>query len=341
VAKGANLEARARAARYAVFERALAAGDVLLLAHHADDQLETILLRLLRGTDTGRLAMPARRPLGAGWLLRPLLELPRTVLAAAAQRLAQDWIDDPSNEEVDPDRNYLRHNVLPALVARWPDGARRAAVGAQRAAADAALAAAALDAQLPPVGAGLPIAQLAGSHRPRLLRRWLLREGVQWVREAAIAELLDQIAAARAVGVEVRPGTVVRRHRDRLYVVAPEGRFVASSWHLNVPFELPGGRLRARPLGAAQPVTVTVRPWRPGVRIALAGRAGTRRVATLLSAAGIARWRRPGFPLIYVGDDVAVVPGIGVAAPYAAQFATGRGRPAEDAWIIEYETRMS
>ncbi|MDP5072134.1 MAG: tRNA lysidine(34) synthetase TilS, partial [Congregibacter sp.] len=116
-----GVEAAARVARYHWFESRLEPGDVLLMAHHQDDQAETLLLRLLRGAGPqGLAAMPVSRSLGRAELLRPFLELPRRDLQAYAAEHALRWIDDPSNQDLRFDRNYLRHAVIPQLEQRWP-----------------------------------------------------------------------------------------------------------------------------------------------------------------------------------------------------------------------------
>jgi tRNA(Ile)-lysidine synthase len=118
---GNGPEAGARTARYAVFEELLGADDVLLLAHHADDQIETFFLRLMRGAGTlGLSGMPQQRQLGRGQLFRPLLEFPRSTLADYAHQRQMTWVEDDSNEDTTLDRNYLRLNVLPHLGERWP-----------------------------------------------------------------------------------------------------------------------------------------------------------------------------------------------------------------------------
>ena len=118
---GQGLEAAARTARYGVFEQCLGPGELLLMAHHGDDQVETFFLRLLRGAGTGGLAgMPASRQLGAGQLLRPLLACRRADLEAYATQHGLDWVEDDSNADQQLDRNYLRHTVLPLLESRWP-----------------------------------------------------------------------------------------------------------------------------------------------------------------------------------------------------------------------------
>ena len=116
-----SLERAARNARYQAFECLLAPAEVLLTAQHRDDQAETLLFRLLRGSGLKGLAgMPSHRALGAGSLLRPLLEVSRSELQVYAQQHQLVWVEDPSNEDLQYSRNYLRHQVLPLLAERWP-----------------------------------------------------------------------------------------------------------------------------------------------------------------------------------------------------------------------------
>lgn len=126
-AEGAGgLEQAARAVRYGVFEQHVRAGELLLLAHHGDDQLETVLFRLFRGSGAAGLAgMPFTRALGAGALARPLLEFSRAQLEVWARDAELTWIEDPSNSDQRFDRNYLRNSVIPPLKTRWPSFIRR------------------------------------------------------------------------------------------------------------------------------------------------------------------------------------------------------------------------
>lgn len=165
-----SVEAQARTARYAVFEDLLEPGDCLLLAHHANDQAETLLLRLLQGR--GPVPMPAQRPLGAGSLRRPLLALPRTALKDYAAARAMSWIEDPSNAQTDPDRNYLRHTVLPACRVRWPD----AVAGLARSGAAAQATQTALEAVLEGCSA-VPVRRCRGAAGIALLRAFSALQG--------------------------------------------------------------------------------------------------------------------------------------------------------------------
>lgn len=122
---GTGLEAAARDARYEAFAGHLAADEVLLMAHHEDDQAETVLLNLLRGSGArGLSGMPVERELGQGFLLRPFLSddaaVSRAQLEAYAQTFALAHVDDDSNENVRLSRNFLRHKVMPLLREHWP-----------------------------------------------------------------------------------------------------------------------------------------------------------------------------------------------------------------------------
>ena len=124
---GQGLEAAARDARYRVLGELLAPGEWLLTAHHGDDQLETLLLRLLRGTGVrGLRGIIAFGPFAGGSLGRPLLGFTREQLRAQALAWKLAWLEDPSNQEPRHDRNYLRLHVLPALLARWPSAVQHA-----------------------------------------------------------------------------------------------------------------------------------------------------------------------------------------------------------------------
>jgi tRNA(Ile)-lysidine synthase len=102
-------ESAARAGRYRIFAEQLAVDEILLLAHHRDDQAETLLLHLLQGR--GTYAMPKTRPLGAAHLWRPLLELDRRALVEYGGDQDLVWHDDASNEDVRHDRNFLRQQI--------------------------------------------------------------------------------------------------------------------------------------------------------------------------------------------------------------------------------------
>jgi tRNA(Ile)-lysidine synthase len=123
---GKGLEAEARHLRYEAISALLKAGDCLLTAHHADDQAETLLLNLMRGSGVdGLSAMPESRPLGHGVLQRPLLRFQNNTLRDYLRSNNIEWSEDPSNQHLDHDRNFVRHEIIPLLEKRWPEVSKR------------------------------------------------------------------------------------------------------------------------------------------------------------------------------------------------------------------------
>lgn len=147
VRPGADLEGRARLLRYGALQRLADSHQcaVIVTAHHADDQAETLLMRLARGVGPNARAGVRRKRVGEGVpVVRPVLDLSRADLAACADWLKTPWVEDPSNASADPTRNRLRHRVLPELEAAVPG----AASGLSRSTALAAEQEGALDAWL-------------------------------------------------------------------------------------------------------------------------------------------------------------------------------------------------
>jgi len=132
-----NLESNARNARYDAFARIIQKDDVLLLAHHLQDQAETVLMRLLRGCGIlGLSAIPQQRKLHQGLIIRPLLNISRDLLLTFAQTHHLDWIDDPSNQDLKFTRNLVRHKIIPKLEFFFPK-TQESLVRASKNAADA------------------------------------------------------------------------------------------------------------------------------------------------------------------------------------------------------------
>ncbi len=119
---GKSPEAEARRLRYQAVEQLLGTGEIYLTAHHANDLAETLFLNLMRGSGLDGLAsIPVRRQLGAGWLARPLLRCRRDQLEQYLRDRQINWVEDPSNQNQDYDRNYLRQFLFPVIEERWPE----------------------------------------------------------------------------------------------------------------------------------------------------------------------------------------------------------------------------
>ncbi|HET7774231.1 MAG TPA: tRNA lysidine(34) synthetase TilS [Burkholderiaceae bacterium] len=223
----ANLEERARALRRAALLAACkdAGIGVLLLAHHADDQAETLLLHLMRGTGPLGLGMPRRMQREGITLLRPLLDLRRADLEAALQALGESWIEDPSNRDTDLRRNAVRHRLWPLMQ----EVDARAASSLPRAAELAHEAQAALDwfadrlLDTQPDDATLRLAdweRWPAAVQHTVFRRWLARAGARPPTRARLLAMIDQLSRGEADGPRCEhEGLVLSRRRGALHLV--------------------------------------------------------------------------------------------------------------------------
>ncbi|EMP56460.1 cell cycle protein MesJ [Marinobacter santoriniensis NKSG1] len=226
--RAGGLEESARQARYDVFEQLLEPSDLLLMAHHADDQAETLLFRLIRGTGVRGLAgMPRKRPLGKGLLYRPLLDFSRGDLSGWATAAGLPWIDDPSNADARFDRNFLRQRVLPLIRSRWPELNRRISHTA-RACGESVFLADRLAAlhweQCADHCGRLVIERLAGLcpvERKNLITWWIRGAGYPEPALRDWGQVIGELIGARQDGAPeiVGEGFAIRRFSDRLYLV--------------------------------------------------------------------------------------------------------------------------
>ena len=225
-ADGRGVEAAARRARYEALAELMEPGECLLTAHHQDDQWETLLLRMLRGAGIAGLAgIREKRRLGHGWLLRPLLDLPRSDLRAWLRRKGASYIDDPSNRDTGFDRSFLRNDVLPLLRGRWPGAGGTAGRLARLAGETREL----LQALAEEDGRGIALADhidcegllgLSPARRANLLRERLAALGVRAPSEARLNAALDMLLNAAADRRPVARWGRVRltRRRGRVYI---------------------------------------------------------------------------------------------------------------------------
>lgn len=314
--QGNGLEAAARDARHAAFNAALVPGQRLALAHHRDDQAETFLLRALRGSSVdGLAAMAGERDFAAGTLWRPLLSLPRQTLLDYARRHQLHWLDDPSNDSLVHDRNFLRHRILPLLRERWPQAdtalARSATLSGQAAqllAAGDASVAALLDSD-----GALDLERLREQPAPlraRLLRHWVARQHAPPLPAHGVAALeteLAQTGSDRAMCFAWRD-VEVRRWRQHFYLLRPARPWPPgwqAQWDGRAPLALPDGATLALSGPASRLAfdhPLVVRGRCGGERIVLPGRPHSHALKHLLQDAAIAPWQRAAMPLLFDGE---------------------------------------
>lgn len=346
-----GVEAAARSVRYAAFRSALKSGEILLTAHHADDQLETILLALMRGSGVdGLAAMPTCVPFAQGWHARPLLGFTHEALHDWAQDRQLTYISDPSNDDTHFDRNFLRQEVVPLLKSRWPAIARTASRSASHLAEAQTLLDdwTETDYLLASVDDALSVDALRELPAPRrhaLLRFWLQRRDVLMPSTRVLHSLehdMLQAAHDRVPCVQWQ-GAVVHRHRDLLYVEQPmEDWDPAAEWawdwreEMVLPSEL--GCLSVFDASTAQdaaaslasmqsyaiararlPAQLQVRFRDGGERIRLPKEKHHRALKKLLQESAVLPWWRDCLPLIYAQDKLVAVADLWVSHEFAAK----------------------
>ena len=347
-----SLEAAARDARYAALSGALGDDECLLSAHHLDDQLETVLLQLLRGSGpAGLAAMPQRAALGAGWLLRPLLTLPRTVLQAYVQAQGLAWSEDDTNVDPRFDRNFLRLRVLPLLQERWPSAASTVARSASLLAEAQQLLTVAAETgwRIASDGPSLRVTTLRSMEpaaRANLLRYWLRKRGLPTPDQSRMRELCGPLLAARGdAQPQVRwPGAEVHRFDGRLHAfrgIAPlPTADIEWSWVRQRAIEVPGAGvlcLQDDPNGdldlGSLPRRLQLRFRAGGERLAVGD--GHRTLKEWLRTQRLAPWERARLPLIHADRHLVAVADRWIA-PSLAATAVSRRR-ARLRWTWRYE----
>ncbi len=324
-----GIEAAARKARYQALRDALRPQELLLTAHHQQDQAETLLLQLLRGGGVaGLAAMPQLATFSTGWLLRPLLNQSRKQLRAYAEQHKLQWIEDPSNQDMALDRARMRHEVLPLLRQRWPQVDKVLARSAEHFAESASLLEelAHRDYLQCALGdGGLSIAalrQLSPAHRRNCLRYWLREQGEQAPSSAQLHQIEQDVLVERedADPLFALTDVELRRYRDHLFCLkklAPAPTTQRIAWTLtnqqDSELVLPEGcgKLRATPnnhASAGLPAgEYSVGFIQGGERIKPVGSVHNRRLKLLLQEGNVPPWVRRRMPLIYHGQRLVAV----------------------------------
>ena len=296
----------------------------------------------------GLAAMPGLSEFNRGWHARPLLGFPRCQLQAYAQSAGLHWIEDESNLDLRFDRNFIRHEVMPRLLQRWPGltGTVGRAAALQSEAADLLGQLAAMDMQRchEPATGTLDLdclVTLDPARQRNLLRHWIKHRGLAVPDQRQLQAILTDLIPARedATPCVNWPGGEIRRYRGKLYAVAPlpdTGAQASRDWDLAQPLDLPLGvlsaaRQRGRGLRTAlcTEAAVTVRFREGGESLRRRGHAHHQQLKKLFQEYGIPPWLRPYVPLVYVGERLASVAGLWLED----EFAAGED---EEGWLIEW-----
>ena len=330
---GKSIEAEARHCRYEALKKHIKDGDVLLTAQHANDQMETFLLALKRGSGpAGLSAMPEMMPFGDGSLLRPLLNITRAEVLVYAKNQSLEWVEDESNQDTRYDRNFLRQNILPELTQRWPSLHKAMIRSAQLCAEQEAL----LDDLLKET---LALRQqqdgslcLSADDEVRkakaLIRLWLKGKGCLMPSHAQLQRIWEDVVCAQSDAnpkVCVSQGEI-RRFQGRLYWVEAFVDCVHWSAVLieNQACVLPSnlGKITLETdlimndsqLSLRCPIeneVVSIRFDPVGLMVKPVGRtAGRRQLKKLFQEYNVPSWQRRSTPLIFYGDQLVAVAGL-------------------------------
>lgn len=305
---GKGLEAAAREARYAAFGEAEA--KCIVLAHHLDDQAETVLMNLLRGAGVrGASGMRALSRFEGKLLARPLLDVPREEILAYAERHGLQWVEDESNTDESLTRNFVRHRLGPLIATRFPGWKRALGRAAQHFARRDATAEA-------------------------LLRKFLADKGLSAPSEAALVEMLRQLTGPRSGARIVHAGVAYRVYRDTLHPdpgAKPDLEPVPWRGERRLALPALGGELRFTPGDGIDARRIkescfVVRLRSGGERLQLDARRPRRTLKNLFQEAGVPTWERERLPLIFCGEDLVWAPGLGVDVRYRGRGLVPRWR---------------
>ena len=330
---GQGLEASARTARYQALQQIMKPGDWLLSAHHQEDQAETLLLNLLRGSGMAGLAgIGEIQKFGPAQLVRPLLDVPREALQAYAKSHELTWLDDPSNADTHFDRNYLRHSIIPMLSERWPAASAKLARSAALASEASALLNHLADDDLLSLGEPQRIeitalAALPDDRQRNVLRRALKLSGLSSPPTTALRQIIDELIPAKqdAEPLVRWPGTEARRYRDHLYLLPemadePTGqrfRLSADDRSVNLP-DLGRVSLNKRGTEGIREAVIKngleIRFRTGGEEIRPVGHDCTHKLKKLLQQKAIVPWMRDRIPLLYSGDQLIAVANLWISA---------------------------
>jgi tRNA(Ile)-lysidine synthase len=334
---GLGVEAAARQARYDAFAEIVEEGDWLVSAHHEDDQAETLLLNLMRGSGLAGLAgIGTVQRFARGMLVRPLLGVSADDLDAYAREHGIRWIDDPSNLDTRFDRNFLRRQIVPALEERWPGVSQRLRKSAELAgeASEMLNDLAALDLANITTGAKPDKLDIDGlkslsEQRQRNVLRYAARLcGLPVPPATRLRQITRELIPARedAQPLVAWPGVEIRRYRDRLYLLGemaeddiPTAAVLSADGNW-LDLGKGSGQLRLRADVAdgidkdAVREGLVLRFRQGGEEFCPAGRTGTKKLKKLLQEDGVVPWMRQRIPLLYSGDELVAVGDLWIAA---------------------------
>jgi tRNA(Ile)-lysidine synthase len=317
---GTSIEEAARNFRYSELERLLLDDDIYLTAHQADDQAETLLLNLMRGSGIqGLAAIPEIRKLGAGWVVRPILNCQRKSLESYLEEQSMRWIEDPANADESFDRNFMRHSVIPLLERRWPLAGRNLHVSADLARSATITMSELLSAELNRLGAKSTRFPLDAVNRQlpevrsNLLRQWLQVSTGYSVPRKQFQEFLSQLESSSA-GKQPElcwQGWLAKKFRNNVWLQKSDSLKPCPKmdWNNQQSITLPEGlgKLELTGKNVSVPDDWCIRRRKNNSKMQLGMNGGRRTLKHLLQEYAIPQWMRDCLPVLHWGSEVAAV----------------------------------
>jgi tRNA(Ile)-lysidine synthase len=321
-----NIEEAARQKRYEIFKKFLAKDDILLTAHHEDDQAETVLLQLLRGAGPkGLAAMPKQKKLGKGFLLRPFLSFSRATLEMYATTHALQWIQDESNDSKQFSRNFLRHEILLTLKKRWPSVTQTIARVAKQCALQEKILKEKILEDLNHVmdksTQRLSLKKLltfSSEVQAQILRAWLQSLNFPLPHDRKMQQILYTFLQASPDRFPlIQFGSIeLRRYRDEIFAMhcLPQNVQHRYTWDLRAPLHIPHlGEIRVEEVqgqGFTSSIqTVQIRFRQGGEYCRMPGRDCHHELKKLFQDWRVPPWLRSRIPLIFFEEQLIAVVG--------------------------------
>ncbi|MEE9339204.1 MAG: tRNA lysidine(34) synthetase TilS [Methylococcaceae bacterium] len=334
---GKSLEEIAREARYTAFKSLLDKQDILLLAQHREDQMETVLLQLFRGAGVkGLSGMPLSAVFGAGKMLRPFLDVSKNEIICYAEENKLQWIEDPSNKSDIFDRNFLRNQIIPQLKNRWPALDKTIARSARHCAKSEyisqELATQLLNGVFNESDQTLDITKLLDldTDQQRLvIRQWFQVMKLRMLSEKRLDIILNEIVLSKAAAnPELQgQGYRIRRYRNKLYCldqVASYQAIVNKIWptgtrHIQLDHSFSLIRVdsfKGIPKALWNQSEVRIKFREGSEKIKLPGRKGHHSLKNLFQEKAIPPWERSQIPLVYLNDRLAAISDLWISADF-------------------------
>ncbi len=316
-----NAEAVARKARYQALAELLPERGVLLTAHHQEDQAETLLLNLLRGSSLdGLSAMPERLVFAGGEHWRPLLNTPRHEIEAYIALEQLDYVDDSSNADTRYTRNWLRHEVLSVMQTRFPDAAKRIARSAKQLGEERTFRDEILDGCLPDVVTDtLPLSCLLerpAYQQASLVRRWLQRLKIATPPRIQLQEWLRQINTDAHQAQIVFSDYMLLKYADTLYCLSTQIPESAPDFQMKTVWQGVGTLQVEDKQGRLSDKHCYWTLYQPKARFRPQGKAHHKMLKEWFRLARIPPFLRQRTPMLWVDDDLVWVGDIGTAKSY-------------------------